>query len=54
VVALARSAIDPDRLTVHDLGSNEITGALQPHIWIAAVRPIRPSTSGAGGRRALG
>jgi uncharacterized protein YhaN len=54
VVALAQSAIDPSRLTVHELGGNEITGALQPHISIAAVRPIRPSASGAGGRRALG
>ena len=42
VVALAQHAIDPDRLTVHELGGNEITGALQPAILAGAVRPIRP------------
>lgn len=41
VVALAQHAIDPDRLTVHELGGNEITGALQPLISAGAVRAIR-------------
>jgi uncharacterized protein YhaN len=43
VVALAQNAIDPDLLTVHELGGNEITGALQPQIAAADVRPIRPA-----------
>ena len=43
VVALAQHAIDPDRLTVHELGGNEITGALQPAIAAGAVRAIRPA-----------
>ena len=43
VVALAQHAIDPDRLTVHELGGNEITGALQPLISAGAVRAIRPA-----------
>lgn len=41
VVALAQHAIDPDRLTVHELGGNQITGALQPLISAGAVRAIR-------------
>ena len=41
VVALAQNAIDPDLLTVHELGGTEITGALQPVIATADVRPIR-------------
>jgi uncharacterized protein YhaN len=43
VVALAQNAIDPDLLTVHELGGTEITGALQPQIAAADVRPIRPA-----------
>jgi len=43
VVALAQNAIDPERLLVHELGGNEITGALQPLISAGAVRPIRPA-----------
>ena len=43
VVALAQNAIDPDLLTVHELGGNEISGALQPQIAAADVRPIRPA-----------
>ncbi|MGO9793365.1 MAG: AAA family ATPase [Solirubrobacteraceae bacterium] len=43
VVALAQNAVDPDLLTVHELGGNEITGALQPQIAAADVRPIRPA-----------
>jgi hypothetical protein len=43
VVALAQSATDPDLLTVHELGGTEITGALQPVISTADVRPIRPA-----------
>jgi uncharacterized protein YhaN len=43
VVALAQNTIDPDLLTVHELGGTEITGALQPQIAAADVRPIRPA-----------
>jgi uncharacterized protein YhaN len=43
VVALAQKAVDPDLLTVHELGGNEVTGALQPQIAAADVRPIRPA-----------
>lgn len=43
VVALAQNAIDPDRLTVHELGGTQISGALQPQIAAADVRPIRPA-----------
>jgi uncharacterized protein YhaN len=43
VVALAQNAVDPDMLTVHELGGTEITGALQPQIATAEVRPIRPA-----------
>ena len=43
VVALAQSAVDRDLLTVHELGGNEISGALQPQISTADVRPIRPA-----------
>ena len=42
VVALAQNTIDPDLLTIHELGGTEITGALQPQIAAADVRPIRP------------
>jgi uncharacterized protein YhaN len=42
VVALAQNAVDRDLLTVHELGGNEISGALQPQISTADVRPIRP------------
>jgi uncharacterized protein YhaN len=43
VVALAQNTIDADLLTVHELGGTEITGALQPQIAAAEVRPIRPA-----------
>lgn len=43
VVALAQNAIDPDLLTVHELGGNEISGALEAQIATADVRPIRPA-----------
>ena len=43
VVALAQNAVDHDLLTVHELGGNEISGALQPQISTADVRPIRPA-----------
>jgi uncharacterized protein YhaN len=43
VVALAQNTINPDLLTVHELGGTEITGALQPQIATADVRPIRPA-----------
>jgi uncharacterized protein YhaN len=43
VVALAQKTIDPDLLTVHELGGTEITGALPPQIAAADVRPIRPA-----------
>jgi uncharacterized protein YhaN len=43
VVALAQNAVEPDLLTVHELGGTEITGALQPQIAAADVRPIRPA-----------
>lgn len=43
VIALAQNAIDPDLLTVHELGGTEITGALQPQIATADVRHIRPA-----------
>lgn len=43
VVALAQSVVEPDLVTVHELGGNEITGALQPEIATADVRPIRPA-----------
>lgn len=43
VVALAQNAIDPDRLTVHELGGTQISGTLQPQIAAADVRPIRPA-----------
>jgi uncharacterized protein YhaN len=43
VVALAQNAIDPDLLTVHELGGSEITGALQPPIATGDVHPIRPA-----------
>ena len=43
VVALAQNTIDPDLLTIHELGGTEITGALQPQIAAANVRPIRPA-----------
>jgi uncharacterized protein YhaN len=45
VVALAQNAIDPESLTVHELGGTEITGALQPLIATADVRPIRPASA---------
>jgi uncharacterized protein YhaN len=43
VIGLAQNAIDPDLLTIHELGGTEITGALQPQITTADVRPIRPA-----------
>jgi uncharacterized protein YhaN len=43
VVALAQNAIDPNLLTVHELGGNEISGSLQPQIATANVRPIWPA-----------
>jgi uncharacterized protein YhaN len=43
VVALAQHAIDPDRVTVHELGGNEITGAMQPVILAADVRAVLPA-----------
>jgi uncharacterized protein YhaN len=43
VIALAQNAIDPDLLTVHELGGTEITGALQPQIATADVHHIRPA-----------
>ena len=45
VVALAQNAVDRDLLTVHELGGNEITGALQPQIATADVRPIRSANA---------
>lgn len=38
-----RNVIDPDLLTLHELGGTEITGALQRQIAAAHVRPIRPA-----------
>lgn len=43
VVALAQNAVDRDLMTVHELGGNETSGALQPQISTADVRPIRPA-----------
>jgi hypothetical protein len=43
VVALAQHAIDPDRLTVHELGGSEITGAVQPAILAGNVRAVLPA-----------
>jgi uncharacterized protein YhaN len=43
VVALAQNTVDHDLLTVHELGGNEISGARQPQISTADVRPIRPA-----------
>jgi hypothetical protein len=41
VAAIARKAVDPDLLVVHELGSGEIAGALRPQTGAADVRPIR-------------
>lgn len=43
LVALAQNAVDPDLLTVHELGGNEISGVLSPQIATADIRPIRPA-----------
>jgi uncharacterized protein YhaN len=41
VVALAQAGVDPNLLTIHELGSKEIAGARHPQIAPADVRPIR-------------
>lgn len=41
VVALVQGAVDPELVTVHELGGREITNALHPVIGAADVRPIR-------------
>lgn len=41
VIALAQRAVDPELVTVHELGGNAISGALHPVVDIAEVRPIK-------------
>jgi uncharacterized protein YhaN len=44
VVALAQAGLDPDLLTVHELGGNQITGALQPRIETADIHSVESMT----------
>ncbi|HWB69897.1 MAG TPA: hypothetical protein VG518_07955, partial [Solirubrobacterales bacterium] len=40
VIALAQSAVDPQLLTIHELGGNQITGALRSQVEITGVHPV--------------